>query len=502
MRSLLLSLLLLAGWPARAAVVTSAAPDRVAVTFYRAPDRPPEAPMTLQWLNGFALVSEVRRISLPAGEADIRFEGVAGGILPQSAIVTGLPGDVVEKNRDAYLLSAGSLVERSLGRRVHLRRTSRATGAVREQEAVVRSGADGALVLQTGDGFEALRCSGLPETVTYDGVPEGLSAKPTLSVRTRSARPIEATVTLSYLSYGFDWQANYVATLNPAGDRIDLFAWLTLANGDETSFRDASTQAVAGRVNQQRVWQERPSATPLNLQCWPSGTTSDIPTQVQLLSEDIIVTGSRIAYAGAPPPPPPPPPAPERDGGGMEARQEELGDLKLYRIPEPVTVSANSQKQVRFLQRKSVPVEFVYRATAAEGGRGWGSVTRVAILKNRKEGPLGVPLPGGEFLLFASGAARPILLGQGGMPDKAVGETAEVELGPDWGVRNRLVRLPDNRIELSATNDGPRPVKLELWLPSRVRQPGVIIRDGQPIWAVTLPANGTRTLRWTAEQAG
>lgn len=497
MRRLLLGLLLLAGGPASAGVVTSAAPDRVAVTLYRDPGRAPQQAINLQWLNGFALVSEVRRVSLPAGESDLRFEAVAGGILPQSAIVTGLPGAVVEKNRDAYLLSAASLVERSLGRRVHLRRTDRATGRVREQEAVVRSGAEGALVLQTGDGFEALRCSGLGETLIYDGVPEGLSAKPTLSVRTRATRPVEATVTLSYLSYGFDWQANYVATLNPAGDRLDLFAWLTLANGDETSFRDASTQAVAGRVNQQRVWQSRAGGEPLNLQCWPSGTTSDIPTEVSAVSEDIVVTGSRIAYSAAAPPPPPPPPSPER--GGMEAAQEELGDLKLYRIPEPVTVAANSQKQVRFLQRSSVPVEFVYRATAATEGRGWGAVTRVAILKNRKDGPLGVPLPGGEFLLFASGAARPLLLGQGGMPDKAVGETAEIELGPAWGVRNRLIRLDEKRYELTATNDGPRPAKLELWLPGQVRAPGVIKRDGQWVWAVTLPANGTRTLRFPVD---
>ncbi|HVF83917.1 MAG TPA: hypothetical protein VM913_07080 [Sphingomicrobium sp.] len=495
MRRLLLSLLLAAS-PVSAGVVTSSAPDRVAVTLYRDPNRSPEQAINLTWLNGFALVSEVRRVSLPAGDADLRFEGVAGGILPQSAIVTGLPDGIVEKNRDAYLLSAASLVERALGRRVHLRRTDKATGRVRAQEAVIRSGAEGALVLQTGDGFEALRCTGLGETLVYDGVPAGLSAKPTLSVRTRAARPVEATVTLSYLSYGFDWQANYVATLAPAGDRIDLFAWLTLANGDQTSFRDANTQAVAGRVNQERVWQERPSGQSLNLQCWPGGTTSDIPMEVSAVSEEIIVTGSRISYSAAAPPPPPP--SPER-GGGIEAGQEELGDLKLYRIPEPVTVTANSQKQVRFLQRRSVPVELVYRAYAAEGS-GWGTVTRVMILKNRKDGPLGVPLPGGEFLLFGAGAVRPLLLGQGGMADKAVGETAEVELGPAWGVRNRLIRLNKDRLELTATNDGPRPVRVELMLPAEVRQPGVIKRDGSWFWAVTLPPNGTRILRWASDQ--
>jgi hypothetical protein len=134
--------------------------------------------MNIEWLNGFALISERRRIRLPAGESVVRFEGVAGGIVPQSAIVTGFPDGIVERNRDAYLLSPATLIDRSLGRRVHLRRTS-STGEVREQEAVVRSSAAGGVVLETPDGIEALRCTGVPETIVYDGVPDGLSPMPT-----------------------------------------------------------------------------------------------------------------------------------------------------------------------------------------------------------------------------------------------------------------------------------------------------------------------------------
>ena len=115
-----------------------------------------------------------------------------------------------------------------------------------EQEALIRSGVDGAVVLQTEAGIEALRCSGQSETLIYDEVPRGLSPKPTLSVLTRSSHAIDATVTLSYLATGFDWQANYVATLSPAGDKLDLFAWLTLANGDETSFAGAPSAATGG----------------------------------------------------------------------------------------------------------------------------------------------------------------------------------------------------------------------------------------------------------------
>src|SRR5690348_2492919 len=183
------------GWAAAAqaqTVVTSAAPERVAVTVYRDADRGLQ-PMDLGWLGGYALVSETRRVSLPAGSSELRFEGVTSGIVPQSAIVTGLGEAVLEKNRDAKLLSPGSLLDASLGERLHLRRTSRATGAVVEQDAIVRANGDG-VVIETAGGVEALRCTGLPETLLARQVPVGLSARPTLSVRVRSPEPIERTV--------------------------------------------------------------------------------------------------------------------------------------------------------------------------------------------------------------------------------------------------------------------------------------------------------------------
>jgi Uncharacterized conserved protein len=150
--------------------------------------------MDLNWLQGFAMVRETRHVSLPAGDSELRLEGVAGGIVPQSALVEGL-GDVVEKNRDSKLLSPGTLLDASLGKRVHLRRTSVATGAVREQDAVVLASGEG-VVLQTPDGIEALRCTGLNETALPEAVPPTLSAKPTLSVRLRAARAVEGTITL------------------------------------------------------------------------------------------------------------------------------------------------------------------------------------------------------------------------------------------------------------------------------------------------------------------
>ncbi|WP_443028847.1 MULTISPECIES: DUF4139 domain-containing protein, partial [unclassified Sphingopyxis] len=276
MRRIAPLLLILAASPAAAQpVVTSAAPEKVSVSVFRDPDRAEGGEIDPNWLQGFALISEQRTIDLPAGESVLRFEGVAEGMVAVSAIVTGLPGGVVQKNRDAALLSPASLLDGSLGNRVHLRRTDRATGKVTEEDAIIRSGPQGAVVLQTPAGYESLRCTGLPETLVYDGVPAGLTAKPTLSVTTRSPAAQRVSVTLTYLATGFDWASNYVARVAADGRTLDLFAWLTVANSNGESFADARLAAIAGTLNKVsnfKALADVPQAPPLRLRCFALGT--------------------------------------------------------------------------------------------------------------------------------------------------------------------------------------------------------------------------------------
>ena len=506
-RCLLLPLFLSATPLSAQTTTTSAAPSDIAVSIYRAPERGRDDAIELQDLRGFALVTETRTIDVPAGDGIIRFEGVASGILPESAIVTGLPEGVAEKNQDANLLSPASLLGASVGRRVALRRTSRATGAVREEEAIIRSGPGGQVVLQTGAGFEALRCSGLPETIVYDALPPGLSATPVLSVRTTARAATRATVTLSYLADNFDWQANYVATLSPDRTKVDLFGWVTMASNDDTSFARAQAAVIAGRLNRRRDRTPLASGPPsVRLQCWPRGTTTDIPLSVF------------ERYA----PPPPPPPVADMAFEGedivvtgtlrnralmrspvavMTVQQEELGDLKLYRVPERVTVAARAQKQVALLDKQDVPVTLVWTTTAGDGDP--EPVRMVVRAKNRTVDGLGLPLPQGRVALYEAGSGESderLLLGEGGLDDRAVGEDVEIDVATSPAVVVRDEDIGRRRHRLTATNANAYPVALEVKLAASMSRfdARVARKDGQPLWRVTVPANGLAQLSYSA----
>jgi hypothetical protein len=187
----------------------------------------------------------------------------------------------------------------------------------------------------------------------------------------------------------------------------------------------------------------------------------------------------------------------------MQAQQENLGDLKLYRIPESVTVAANSQKQVAMLHRTDVKVQLVYRSDIAGKG-GSLPVSRVLRMRNRAVDGLGLPLPGGTMMLFAGGTERPLLLGSGSLEDKAVGEEVEVTVGAGPGVRTRMVvtgRKPHQVSgRLIVTSDRDRPIFYEARFFGRVTGKGLVRKNGRLVRAATVPAHGAIVYRFALPQ--
>ena len=496
----LLLLATITATPAHAGNVTSSEVKAVSVTLYRDPKRGRNE-IDVEDLGGYALITETRTINIPAGESNIRFEGVAEGMFPETAIITGLPGGVREKNRDARLISPAGLVDAYLKRSVHLKRTNRQTGKVTEQDAILRAGPYGGVVLETSEGVEALGCSGLPERMLFDGVPDGLAAKPTLSVQTVSERAVTVTVQLSYIAQGFDWSANYVAEINEDGKTLDLFAWATIANGGAQSFVAANAQAVAGEPNKEDN-AELPSAPSptLKLKCWPLDITSTHPRQYLYNVPPPAPMAARMSARGD-----------ESDvaaeegdtlvvTGSLVATQEELGDFKLYRIPEPVTIAAQSQKQVAMLQKSGVKFDRIYTTDLFSYDDDPRPVPFLLRMKNVKDKGLGLPMPAGRVALFEPVNGAMLLVGEEGIRDRAIGDDVELYVGesPDvqLSVKQVSARGEKERFALTLTNARPVPIMAEIRIEYELANipKGLVRKNGDWLWRTTVPANGEARL--------
>lgn len=525
-----LGLLLTAGtvsFPVLAAEVTAGPPTDVAVTVYRAPFRG-SGSLDLNRLGGFALISEKRLVSVPAGVTRVRFEGVADGIEAASTILTGVPEALLEKNRDAHVLSPAELLSSAVDHKVILVRTDRKTGATKRTTATLRSDVEG-VVFETPEGIEALHCSGLAETFAFSPATD-LPATPALSVLLNSATPTTVTVTLAYLARGFDWTATYIATLAQDGKTMDLGAWVTLANGNGTSFGSAQTQVVAGRLNR-----EAGEVEPFDLggeilaRCWPRGSTSDVSQAVYLQrATPYDLMGTRAAMDVMMPVAAS---ALKMEAAAQRVQEEQLGDLKLYRVPERTTVSSRQSKQVRLLDRHAIPITILYEASLpANENVAPFPAERFLRTRNDAAHALALPLPSGQVASFlARGDAR-LLLAESPLRDVALDEEFELALGDSPDVRVEAVRerrgvsgsgtvelpvLPGmrpwrsarvddvNRVEIHNARADATRFELRVQLPDGAR---VIAadhplrkRNGQPLFELTIPAGSRETIRYQTE---
>jgi hypothetical protein len=509
--------------------VLADAPSDLIVTVYRAPYRETGS-IELDDLDGFALVSETRLVHLPAGMSRVRFEGVADGIEPVSALVTGLPGTVIEKNRDAKLLSPSALIAASVGKPVELLRTNRKTGRTERLPGTILSDAGGGVVFKTEQGIEALRCSGLPEAFSFEPI-AGLSARPTLSVEVRTPSAVTRQVTVTYLARGFDWAANYTADLSADGNHLDLGAWVTLANSNGVGFPRAHTQVVAGKVNHDSGEVEPIDiGGPVLAQCWPRGSTSDFPMIMTLAQ---ISVGSGIFPAAA-------------DGARMFKRsvamqevivtgtrrvqQEQLGDLKLYRVPERTTLASRQSKQVRLMDQLAIPITTIYQAEFMADTPSSEPAQRLLRTKNTRDNHLGLPLPSGSVAIFSESNGERLLQHESGIHDTAVNEEVEIDMGVSAdvqvsfnteetlvesakakqlplvpGVILRSVKVNEvQKVEVANARRTEIQFELKVPLPEGARivraDHPVGAKNGRPIFRFKVPANEAVTVRFQTQE--
>jgi hypothetical protein len=447
---------LLAGAPAMAA-------DRIlSVTIYA---------------DDLALVQDRRDIELKGGRQRVEFQDVSAQIRPETASLTAGDISIVEQNFDFDLLTPAKLMEKAVGHEVTIVRVNPATGAETREEALVLA-TNGGVVLKIGQRIEVLRDDGLPVRVIFDKVPENLRARPTLSVTVIGGRAGTRPATLSYLTPGLGWRADYVALYNEADSKIDVQGWVTLTNSSGVTYDNAQTLLVAGS-----------------------------PTQVD--------GGGRQPnyYRGQQPRPT------LQQAGTESGSRERLGDYYLYPLAERTTIANLQTKQVSFLDVHGVPAEHGYEFRnrwlgTAETPQ---SAKSVYSFSTSAHAGLGDQLPAGVLRFYMRDKrGDPQFIGESRIDHTPMGSTLSLATGDAFDVKVRAV--VDKRTRLSTfdwqsemryelSNALPRPVIVKLlqeglWGDSRITaesQKSTRRSAEAAEWAVTVPANGKASLTATFE---
>jgi hypothetical protein len=475
-------------------MLASAAPTLAQSSLPNARTAQGEVAVTI-YNNDLALIQDKRQLSLPAGRSRQEFPDVSAQIRPETVTLSAGGASIVEQNFDYDLLSPAALMDKAVGQTVTLVRTNPANGAETSESAQVLAN-NGGTVLKIGNRIEVLGSYG--SRIVFPSLPPNLRARPTLSVTLDADSGGARPVTLSYLSRGFGWKADYVALFDETAGKIDVQGWVTLNNTSGTAFPDAKLLLVAGAV----------------------GDGND---------------SSNYRRGGY---------QPSGNRPGTEsANRERLGDFYVYPIDGRTTVANAQQKQVGFLDVKDVPASkgYYYRngwLTALGQAASFDTVLRFT---SSRTGGLGDALPAGTVRVYMRDArGQPQFIGENAIGHTPMGsslalktgEAFDVKVQPAVDKRERILsdewertaryRITENgatrdvtidsqrefwRTSMSykLTNARPEPVTVEVvqagldnwWRDTRV--PSESVKGTQRsvderVWMVTVPANGETTL--------
>ncbi|MGZ2412309.1 hypothetical protein ACUXST_001738 [Sphingomonas sp. F9_3S_D5_B_2] len=445
-------------------------------------------------------------MNLPGGRSRQEFRDVSAQIEPATVTLSGRGVGIVEQNFDFDLLSPSALMQNAVGQTVTLVRVNPASGVETRERAIVLA-ANGGVVMQIGDRIEVLRDDGLPARVIFDAVPSTLRPRPTLSVTVDTEGGGTRPVTLTYLTPGLGWSADYVALFDETNSRMDVQGWITLTNSSGTPYVNASTLLVAGSVGRRSSYDD---------------------------GEDV------ERYA------PPPPPSGLIRAGTETAGRERIGDFYLYPLRERTTIADKQTKQVSFLDVHGAPSRRGY-----EFRNGWLSTapepisaTTVLRFSSSRDQGLGDALPAGTVRVYQRDArGHPQFVGEhrightpmGSDISLATGQAFDVKVRPivasrqtisgaEWQQTERYrIRRGDGTVETGTlerpltfwrtqmryvvTNARRNPVTVDLhqsglsW-DTRVIQESIVSEkqsDDETLWHVPVPANGSAVLTATFE---
>lgn len=422
----------------RAILALAAVAIPAIATAQTAPSAQGDVSLTI-YNNDLALVQDVRQMSLPIGRTRQEFPDVSAAIRPETVTLNAGGTGIVEQNFDYDLLTPAKLMDKAVGQTVTLVRTNPATGAETRESATILAN-NGGTVVRVGDRIEVLEQYGA--RVVFPSLPAGLRARPTLSVTLDTTTPGARPVSLSYLSRGFGWKADYVALFDEVAGKIDVQGWITLNNNSGTTFDKARVLLVAGAVGQEN-----------------NGYSQNYRPQRP------VMPGNRP--------------------GTQSANRESLGDFHVYPIAGRTTVANAQQKQVSFLDVAGAPAAKAYHFR-----NGWlqnqtepRSADTVLRFSTSREAGLGDALPAGTVRVYMRDVrGQPQFIGENGIGHTPMGSSLALKTGEAFDVKVQPMLEKRERID---SGEWERTARYRVTTPGKATEEVTVERE-RIFWRTTM----------------
>lgn len=354
-----------------------------------------------------ALVSQTRSVDLPAGTASLRYSDIASQVMPSTVIVESGKGvSILEQNYEYDLISQEKLMEKYVGKDVTIIQENEYTGKSETKTAKLLAN-NGSPVFQM-DGKILL---GIPGRIVLPELPGNLYAKPTMNWLVNSAKSGSKDLSLSYLTGGIGWNADYVLNLAEDDKSASITGWVTLTNNAGTDFNNATLKLVAGDVNTVREQNY-------------GGMNRAMKMEMAM--------------------------APMADG---MVQEKEFFEYHLYTFPRPVTVRDNQVKQLSLLTAEGIKTQKKYRVQAAPNyygqndGKTDNPVNVEIAFKTGKDNSIDMPIPAGVIRLYKKDSdGSSVFVGEDRVKHTPVNEEISLKTGDAFDIKAESRQMSYERI--------------------------------------------------------
>ena len=362
--------------------------------------------------DGFSQITEKRTVELDKGQETVELYDIAEKIDPGSITISSNDFDVRWIDYKYDFVSAERLLYKFIGNEIQIQKgDSLITGILVRYDKkylfVASQGWPGPVSIYER---EDLKNIDLPM------LPEGLVSRPTISVGIDSRGSGNKDLTLSYLTTGLGWQAEYYLEYD-GGKKGELSAWISLDNRCGLSFPGATLVLVAGQV-------ERGKATAGSADKFQEGRS-------------------------------------EKTG---RLNLEPLVDYHRFRLPFKIPVGEKESKQAALFVAMKIDVDRYYKYKWSETK---SAVKSIIAFKNDKKSGLGFPLPPGRIGIIDK--KTDTFLGSGEFEGTPAGEEAEVFMGTAFDIKVERKRTDHRKLgrnrnadsfEIQIRNHKPEDIRL------------------------------------------
>jgi hypothetical protein len=433
----------------------------------------------------FAQVSEVRPVELLDGVVRIVIGDVSHR-LDDSTVQYGWPdgsgAEVTEATYDLGTSTGQTLLEQLVGRTVTLVYRSDTGRATDRETGVLEVASPGNVVVRVGDRLV------INPDATIEAPAGAVATMPKLTAAVQNGSKEEVDMSVSYMTRGLSWGADYVMTLGDEGAGLEL--WAKVTNQTGIDFPAAKIKFVAGAPNRAVVdtlarKKEYDYAGEL-------GVARKAPAMYGMAGAD--------AAAIAPVP---------------------MGELIAYPYESKATLKNNQTNRVLMLREPKVSVVRDYAIRLpSPGWYGYHDAsqqlkaTLSLAFKNSDESGLGQPLPAGEVRVYEpTKSGAPEYVGAASIRNTPKDDRIDLTLTEVFNVTARAKLVESRKLdkrktaytyEVTASNQKARPVDVRLvasfygtWAVTDETVKSTRPDAATAQWILSVPSGGEAKLKYT-----